>query len=68
MGPILSKQPLVSSDAWEKAQTDVGSFSQQLLQVAKLIQISKREQFVEVISTVTDRKLSKANLKFNLTI
>ena len=49
MGPILSKQPLVSSDTWEKAQTDVGRFSEQLLQVAKLIQISKKEQFVEVM-------------------
>ena len=68
MGPILSKQPLVSSDTWEKAQTDVGRFSEQLLQVAKLIQISKKEQFVEVMCTVTDRNLNTANHKFNLTI
>ena len=50
MGPVLSKQPLSASTPWETADPDVSSFSKQLREVAKLIAISKKEQFVEVNS------------------
>ena len=49
MGPILSAQPLSATAPWEVADPDVNHFSKQLREVAKLIAISKNEQFVEVI-------------------
>ena len=51
MGPILSDQPLSSETPWKLADPDVSAFGQQLREVAKLIKISKDEQFFEVIHT-----------------
>merc|ERR1712226_536369 len=53
LGPILSQQSLSAPGPWEVADPDVSSFGAQLREVAKLIKISKTEQFVERSGFVT---------------
>jgi len=53
LGPILSNQPLSAPGPWKVANPDVSSFGAQLREVAKLIKISKTEQFVERSGFVT---------------
>ena len=50
MGPLLSEQPLSATTPWVLADPDVSAFGKQLREVAKLIRISKKEQFVEVFA------------------
>ena len=48
LGPKLSKQPLSADTEWVVPEEDASHFNKQLREVAKLIQISKNEEFVEV--------------------
>ena len=48
LGPKLEKQPLSADTPWATPVIDDSDFNQQMLQVAKLISISKNEEFVEV--------------------
>ena len=48
LGPKLEKQPLSADTPWVDPIIDDSDFNKQMLQVAKLIQISKNEEFVEV--------------------
>ena len=50
MGPLLDEQPLSATTPWVFPENDVSAFGKQLREVAKLIKISKSEQFVEVFS------------------
>lgn len=48
LGPKLEKQPLSADTPWVEPLIDDSDFNKQMLQVAKLIQISKNEEHVEV--------------------
>ena len=48
LGPKLEKQPLSADTPWVHPIIDESDFNKQMLQVAKLNQISKNEEFVEV--------------------
>ena len=48
LGPKLAKQPLSADTPWVDPVEDDSDFNKQMRQVAKLIQISKNEEFVEV--------------------
>ena len=48
MGPKLEKQPLSADTPWKTEEIDDSEFNEQMRQVAKLIAISKNEEFVEV--------------------
>ena len=48
LGPKLEKQPLSAETPWVEPEFDDSDFNKQMLQVAKLIQISKNEEQVEV--------------------
>ena len=48
MGPKLEKQPLSADTPWKTQEIDDSEFNEQMRQVAKLIAISKNEEFVEV--------------------
>lgn len=48
LGPKLEKQPLSAETPWVEPEFDDSDFNKQMLQVAKLIQISKNEEHVEV--------------------
>ena len=61
LGPKLVKQPLSADTPWMFPEVDVSDFNKQMREVAKLIQISKNEEFVEVQQTLHSARFCAAH-------